>query len=692
MAPDTRFPACLLLALLACAAPAVEEGPAAPVQRDVRILRDVWGVPHVFGRTDADVAFGLAWAHAEDDFETIQLSLLAARGQLARHVGRRGAANDYLVALLRVQETVQERYQRDLSPETRALVEAYADGLDAWARRHPERVAPDLLPFTGQDVVAGFVHKLPLFFRLDRVLREILGAPEETLEDVMGRASGSNAFALSPRRSADGRTRLAVNSHQPWQGPVAWYEVHLRSEQGWDMVGGTFPGAPVVLHGHNRRLGWASTVNRPDLVDVYRLEIHPKDPNRYRFDGAWRELERRRVGIRVKLLGPLHWTFQREVLRSVHGPVLRTERGTFAIRWAGMGDVRTIEQWYRLNRAHDFEAWRAAMRLAAMPMFNFVYADEKGHVAYVYNGLLPRRAPGHDWSGVVRGDTSETLWTDYLPWDELPRVENPASGFVQNCNSDPFRTTLGPGNPSPEAYPASLGIERRMTNRALRALELFGADDSITREEFLAYKYDMTYSKRSQMARWVEELLAAELPDEPAVREAREVLRAWDLGTEPGNRGAAIGVGSLGLGVLAWNLELPVPDPRARFLAEARRLYRRFGRIDVPWAHVNRLVRGRMDVGLGGGPDVLHAVYGRPEDGRWIGWAGDSYVLVAEWGEEGVRSWSVHNYGSSNDPASPHYADQAPLFAARQLKPVWMDEAEIRRHLEREVRLGGPAR
>lgn len=684
-----RFGLVSFVLAVGCTAPPPHAGrDRAEPERSVRILRDSWGVPHVFGETDADVAFGLAWAHAEDDFATIQTSLLAARGVLARRVGRRGAANDYLVALLRVHETVAERYALDLSPATRALVEAYAEGLNLYARHHPEETASDVLPFTGQDVVAGFVHKIPLFFRLDRVLRELLdGRPEAVRAAVP--TDGSNAFAVAPSRSADGRTRLAVNSHQPWDGPVAWYEAHLHSEQGWDMVGSTFPGAPVILHGHNRHLGWASTVNRPDLVDVYRLETDPEHPDRYRFDGAWRELERRHVGIGVKLLGPLRWTVSRELLASVHGPVLRTPTGTYAVRHAGAGDVRHVEQWYRLNKARSLDEWRDAMRLAAMPMFNFVYADERGNILYVYNGLIPRRAEGYDWRGVVPGDTSETLWTGYWDWDRLPQVSNPPSGFLQNCNSDPFRSTVGAGNPRPEAYPESLGIERHMTNRALRAHELFGADTSITREEFLAYKYDLAYSPRSRVAGWVREILAAELPDEPAVRQARAVLRDWDLRTDPGNRGAAIAVGSLGPRVLAEALGEEPPDLRDSFIAEARRLTRAWGRIDVPWGQVNRLVRGELDLALGGGPDVLHAVYGRPERGRLVGWAGDSYVLVAEWGPEGVRSWSVHVYGSATSrPDSPHHADQAPLFAARQLKPVWLDEAEIRLHLEREYRPG----
>ena len=427
-------------------APALPPGLAqAGAGHHVRILRDSWGVPHVFGRTDAEVAFGLAYAHAEDDFATVQGALLAARGRLASVYGRSAAPNDYMVRLMRVWDTVDAGYERDLRPETRALCEAYAEGLNRYAGRHPREALAALYPATGRDVVAGFVHKMPLFFGLEAVLKR---TP----------APGSNAFAVAPARSADGDTRLAVNSHQPW-GPVAWYEVHLLSDDGWDAVGGTFPGAPIVLHGHNRNLGWAHTVNMPDLIEVYLLEVDPKQPDRYRFDGGWRDLEKRGSGIEVKLLGPFSWTFDREPLWSVYGPVIRQPHGTYAVRVAGMGEVRQVEQWYRMNKARTLDEWLDAMSMQAVPSLK-VYADRDGHVGYLYNAKLPVRAEGFDWSQYLPGEISRTLWTEYLPFASLPRIVDPPSGFVQSCNGTPFRTTDGPGNPDPAAFSPPSGSRR----------------------------------------------------------------------------------------------------------------------------------------------------------------------------------------------------------------------------------------
>jgi penicillin amidase/acyl-homoserine-lactone acylase len=692
---------------VALAPPALPDGlvPAEGTY-DVRILRDTWGVPHVFGRRDADVAYGLAWAHAEDDLPTIQGALLAARGELAAVYGRDMAPNDYMVQLLRIHDVVDEGYPR-LPADVRAVCDAFAAGVNHYAALHPEQALARLYPVRGEDVVAGFVHKIPLFFGMDGVLKELFEdeAPHPLTPSPTGAATGrsqppgdgagvrgSNGFAVAPSRTADGSTFLAINSHQPWEGPVAWYEAHLHSDEGWDMVGGVFPGAPVVLHGHNRDLGWAHTVNRPDLIDVYALDVDPDDPDRYRFDGEWKTLEKRTAPIEVKLWERLRWTFEREVLWSVHGPVVRRPHGTYAVRFANFGEVRQVEQWLRMNKARTFDEWRSAMAIGALPMFNTVYGDREGNVEYVYNARLPLRAPGYDWSQDLPGDTSETLWTAYLPYEQLPRVTNPPSGFVQNANNVPFQTTVGEGNPKREDYPESFGIEDEMTNRGWRLIEQLGGDESITEEELYASKFDTSFSPRSAMAELVAEVLTMPAPDDELTREALAALSRWDFDTDVGNLHAALPV--LAFGRYFVGRFQPPEDDAELFVVlreAAEVLKRHHGGLEVPWGEVNRLRRGDLDLAVGGGPEVLHAVYGELEDdGRLRGRAGDSYVLMVAWDPDGnVRSRSIHQYGSATlDETSPHYADQAPLFVRRELKPVWMDEAEVRAHLEREYRPG----
>lgn len=684
---------------------AIEFLPSSADDYQVKILRDTWGVPHVFGKTDADAVYGLAYAHAEDDFPTIQNALLAARGKLAAAYGEDLAPNDYMVQLFKIWDFVDAKYETELSPETRAICEAYAAGINQYAREHPDAIVPEAYPITGKDIVAGFVHKVPLFFNAHLVLQELF--EEERKREVSGKLAsletpgfehwrdiaGSNAFAVSPKRSEDGKTLLAINSHQPWEGPVAWYEAHLHSEEGLDIVGGVFPGAPVILHGHNRDLGWAHTVNMPDLVDVYVLEINPDNPNQYRYDGEWRDLESRMVPIDVKLFGLMNWTFEREALWSIHGPVVRRPHGTYAIRFSGFGEIRQIEQWFRMNKSRNFEEWHQAMKMSALPMFNTVYADREGSIYYIYNGQLPMRAEGYDWSQYVPGNVSETLWEDYLSFADLPQVLNPDAGYLQNCNSSPFQTTGGTENPDINAFSTSLGIETNMTNRALRIRELFEADPEISEAEFYDYKYDMAYSQKSPIAEYVKALSTAELPGNPLIDEAVALLTSWDLQTDPDNTIAALGIMSFQPLVHAGKYQRNVPDSVLimKVFDAARKLQKAYKRLEVPWKDVNRLVRGEVNYGMGGGPDILHAVHSEDiKNGRLRAKAGDSYILMVSWDENGeVSSKSIHQFGSATlDDTSPHYADQAPLFAKRQMKPVWMDEADIRANLEREYSPG----
>lgn len=690
---------------------------------NARILRDIWGVPHIFGITDADAAYGLAFAHAEDDFVTIQRTVLAARGQLASVFGREAVQNDYMIHLFRIWDTIEAKYETHLSAEVRAILEAYAAGLNHFAALHEDEALPGLFPVSGKDIVAGTMFKTAFFVGLPGYLSELfaderqravsprldsaprLDGSNACLPWQPGRycpfVAGSNVFAVGPGRTANGETFLAINPHQPWEGPLTWYEAHIHSEDGWDAVGALFPGAPMILIGHNRDIGWGFAVNDPDLVDIFVLDINPDNPNQYSFDGQWLELEVRQAPIRVRIVGRLSITVEKEVLWSIHGPVVRRDHGTYAIRYAGMGQIGLLEQFYRINRASGLDEFRDAMRMGQLPSFHVVYADGEGNIAYFYNGFIPIRSERFDWTLYLPGDTSETLWTEYVPFDNLPQVINPPSGFIQNANSTPFITTFGPGNPDSADFSPTLGIETRVSNRSLRLLELFQANESVTAEDFHRYKFDLFYSTESDVPQWIDQVVNATLPDEPDVQQAVTTLRDWDLQTNPESTGATLFVvmlyeifrkGAVPLAPDAFtNTPIDTQVLVEAFIRAVALLDQSFGRVDVPWSEVNRLRRGDVDLGLGGGPDILHAIYGvREEDGRLRVVVGDSYVMLVTWDAAGnVSSRSIHQFGSATqDKNSPHYADQAPLLAKRQLKPVWMDEADIRANLKREYRPG----
>ncbi len=662
----------------------------------VTILRDTSGVPHIFGETDADAAFGLAYAHAQDDFPTTQLVLAASTGRLSLlRLSKMAIGNDFYVGFIGVHEQVKRLYPK-LHPTTRALLEGYAQGFNLYAALHPHEADGRLFPVRGEDIAAGFIHKIPLMFELPRVLGALnQPTPKKVGQSVFSQRlspkrlaarwpvhfalTGSNTHAVHKDRFVDGITRLNINSHQPWEGPVAWYEAHISSKEGWNMLGATFPGAPLILHGHNDHLGWAHTNNFPDLVDVYKLVKHPTDPQQYKLDGKWKTLQSKEIHIPVDT-GFFVLPYKMTTYQSEHGPVFRTAHGDYAIRYAGIDRaIFAVEQWFRMNKARNFNEWKDAMRLHALPMFNTGYAD-KNNIFYVYNALLPQRKPGLDYKTILPGDRSDLIWKQYIPWDQLPQVHNPPAGFVQNCNATPFHATLGPANPDPKRFPKETGIEQHQNNRSLRSLHLLAPPKKLTRADFLAMKFDRTHDKRSPLYRDVlDPLLRSYKPQTPAETQGIALLKTWDGKAELDSTAAT----------LALLTQHPLKErsrkgrkgepttPAAAYQAAIRFLLRHYGRIDIPLGRIQRLRRGRTDLPINGAPDTITSVHTRLSRNKLIGYQGDSYILIAEFTPQGVRSFSRHQYGNVNRPHSPHYDDQAKPFTQRTLKPISRDRATL---------------
>ncbi|MDP6916273.1 MAG: penicillin acylase family protein [Verrucomicrobiota bacterium] len=650
---------------------------------DVQIIRDEWGIPHILGKTDADTAHGLAYAHAEDDFATIQDVFLAVRGKLASEAGLAMAPNDYYVHLIRLWDGLDEKYAT-LDPKFRAICQGYCDGLNLYASRHPEKLKRNIWPAKPQDLIAGSIHKLPMMFGLHHALARLMADAEKpsSVASVLNPDQlpiGSNFIAVGPSRSADQATRVCINSHQPWTGPVAWYEAHLISEEGQNIYGGLFPGSPVIFLGHNENIAWGHTVNQPDLVDIFELEIHPENKNQYKVDGEWLDLERRLAPLEVRLWRDFRWTVNREVLYSIYGPAMRVGGRVFAVRYAGIGQFRQIEQWYRMGRAQSLEQFKDAMRIQALAMFNTGYGDRDGNIFYAYNALLPERADGHDWSGTVPGNTRDTLWTEYRSFDQLPIVENPKSGFIQNCNSDPFQTSIGGDNPDESAFSKNYGIEKWMTNRARRAVELYGSDESITHDEFFLYKYDKLYSEKSNLRRQVADFVEAQAGNSVLKKEI-DLLRQWNGETTKDNRSAALVLLTFRPRSNSSKLKTGHERTLEQLQRASENLVKHFGQIDVEWRKVNRLVRGDKNLPLGGGPDTLRAIYGRPrEDGTLAGQAGDCFFQFVEWDKDGqLNAWAINQFGSSpGNPGSLHHTDQARLFAEEKLRKVPFTREEV---------------
>jgi len=692
-------------ASLALWEPLTAEAPAAPVYKpaDVRIARDKFGVPHIFGKTDADVAYGVAFAHAEDDFATLQEVLAMTRGRAGAMLGQDGAKIDYAAALLDVRATTARDWPR-LPKDVQALFTAYAAGLNHYADKHPDEVRlSGLFPVTGEDVVAGFVLRSPFFFGLDSVLGQLVEGKDMHREggpalDASGKivpradtpvgsdpaANGSNAMAVAPARSTDGATRLVSNSHQPWTGGVAWYELVVHSEEGWDFAGANFPGSPYPFLGHNRNLGWTNTVNRPDLIDVYKLVLN-ESGDQYRYDGAWRPLEEKRIWLKVKF-GPFVLPVPRTVYRSVHGPVVKNDKGAFAIRYAGIDQAAMVTQYYRLNKAKDFAEWRAAMAEQGVPATNFIYADAKGNIALFYNAMFPDRPAGFNWRGVLPGDRSAALWTKTLPFDRAPALVNPRSGYVMNANNTPW-VAAGPGDElDAAAFSPLLGVEDDMTNRATRLIELFEASGQIDEARLKAIKYDTAYAKTGYAKAWIDRLLALNVKDDPALVQAQNLLRRWDWDLDGKGKGDALALMVLRPANGSHYQRRAGPDPRKVLAETVAHLQEHFGGLDPKLGTVLRLRHGegasRIDLPLDGGNDTVRAstLWDAEPDGRLKVRHGDSFIMFMTWTKDGlVRSESIQPFGSATTrPDSPHYNDQAPLFVRHQLKPVLFDPAALK--------------
>ena len=681
----------------------------------VMIERDHLGVPHIIGERDVDAAFGFAYAQAEDNWQIIHDTIPFYRGTNAAINGKDAATVDFLVQWLGIWETIDRDYETQLKPETRAWIGAFVDGINYYAALHPEQTNPSIFPITEKDVVAGYMLRHLLFYGFDASITELF-EPQRQRPVSRGPADadkqarpmaegvtignlpvGSNAIAVSAPFTIDGATRLAINSHQPTTGPVAWYEAHIQSKEGLNVMGGLFPSSATMGVGFTENLAWGATVNKPDLVDIYVLDMDPNDPMRYKLDGEWKTLEAKDIEIEVKLFGFLPWTVTEVGLKSEHGPVIQNDHGTYAVRYAGMGEVRQLEQWLAMSKAQNFEQWRDAMRIQAFASFNFVYADREGNTMFVHNSLTPKRLPSYDWTQYLPGDDSRLIWQDYMAFDDLPQVINPASGYLHSANQTPFRVSAEADNPNKDDYGIEDGFPTRMTNRADRGLELLAELDSISEQQFYDIKHDKKYSVNSRAYAYLQQAASADLSDIQSdslqnYQAAQTLIANWDLSTDIENRGAALSACVLGGEWLSEQKGITPPTALDELIRCTDLLISKSGRIDPLWGDVNRHVRGDLNLPVAGGPDTLRAIYSmRMDDDAFLtNVAGDGLYYQVSWDAQGeLKVRGVHQYGAATlDENSPHYADQAEDYANEILHDPLFDDTRRQSKIERRYRPG----
>ena len=680
------------------------------------IVRSEFGVPHIYGETDADVAYGVAIAHAEDDFFTLQDVVAMARGRYGAIAGKQGAQIDYAYHLLDARGTADRHYDA-IPADTRALFEAYATGLNEFAAAHPGEVKlANMFPVNGKDIATGFALRQPFFFGLGNTIGPLVAGeplrrefgpeipaadgsiePSDDAEPIMqpvaeetpdiarahplyfgedGAMTGSNAWAIAPAKSGDGVTRLVSNAHQPWRGGVAWYELVVESNEGWHYAGANFPGSPFPFLGHNEHLGWTNTVNRPDMVDVYELELDESGEN-YKLDGEWLPLMSKNVILPVKM-GPLVLPIPQTVYRSVHGPVIKNDNGAFAIRYGGMDSVNMLDAYYRLNKATTFDEWKSILARMDIPSTNFIYGDKEGNIAYVYNAAIPDRPAGPNWRGILPGNDSALIWEGTVNFDAIPKVENPSSGWVYNANNMPY-SAAGPADDiDPNSVPPEMGVELKMTNRSRRTEQLMAQYDIIDRATLEKIKYDTGYIREDYVDAMMDGVEALDLSADPELAKAQKLIADWDMSADSVGAGDSIALLMIRPWMSAEYQNKPLPDPKEELQRSADHLMTHFGRLDPPMSELLRLRQKpgpySVDLPLDGGSDTLRAstLWDVDDDGRLSVRHGDSFVMFVEWQPgKRVRSESIQPFGAAiTRPESKHFTDQSALFVKHQLKPV----------------------
>ena len=647
---------------------------------NITIARDSFGIPHVFAKTDPEVAYGIAWAHAEDDFETLQLVVLSGKAKLGTGIGKKGAEGDYVINLLRIRNTVDEQWNT-LSPDFLALIKGYVAGLNAYAKAHPSAIKyKQAFPFDEKEYMTAVVFSIGLFCGIDQALPQILGGKVETIPGF--NPQGSNAFAMNSEKTTTGESFLAINAHQPQEGPVAFYEAHLQSEQGWNMLGGLFPGGCLIFHGTNENLGWAHTVNYQDKIDVFQLEMNPANKNQYKFDGQWMNLEQDKAKLKVKGI-PI--TIGKKIYWSKYGATLKTDKGVFALRVPATMDIKALEEWYRMNKAKNFTEFYKAVSITSLPMFNIMYADRYDTIFYISNGKMPRRNPDtkYNWKSTVPGNTSATLWTEFKPISELPQYINPSSGYLFNTNHSPFLATDTRNNLDRKKFDITDGYETYHNNRSQRVTELINSN-KVDYTTFKKIKFDLQLPNELKYTYGIDSMLNLSVNDYPVLKDVITNFQGWDRKAITTSKGAAIFL--LVYDYVAKKLggtparQLTKSESVETYQYVYDYMMQHFGKTDLVLGDIQKLVRGDDVRPAWGLPDVLAATYTAPyKDGMRKVNSGDAYICFVRYPKDGSLPIieSVNTFGASMHPDSPHYKDQMTMFQNQQTKPMTLDKQQV---------------
>jgi acyl-homoserine-lactone acylase len=696
----------------------------------VTIVRDDWGLAHVHGRSDADAVFGMVYAQAEDDFNRIETNYLNALGRLAEAEGEGAMWQDLRMKLFIDPDTMRTQYAAS-PPWLRALMDAWADGLNFFLATHPEvkprvlaRFEPWMaLSFTegsiGGDIERIELGALAAFYAADSTRPPpdaATASARAAIDELTREPSGSNGFAIAPANTASHHALLLINPHTSF---FFRSELQMTSDDGLDAYGAVTWGQFFVYQGFNARAGWMHTSTTADAVDEY-AEIIVKQGDRlfYRYGDALRPLEVRQIRVPYRTqAGMAHHDVT--VYRTHHGPLVRSADNKWIAVRLMQKPIEALSQSYLRTKAHDLAGFRKVMELAANSSNNTVYADADGHIAYFHPQFVPRRDDRFDWLHPVDGSDPATEWNGVHGVDDSPHVVDPPNGWVMNTNNWPY-SAAGPNSPKREQFPRYMDHVGE-TPRGLHATRVLEAEHRFTLATLRDAAFD---SYLTAFAQLVPPLVAAfdQLPAADPLRaqlaEPIAALRGWDFRWSASSVPTSLAVY---WGQELWQLAVPevartggsIYDHLATRIAPAQRLAALAAAVDrltkdfatwrTPWGNINRFQRLTAEIVQqfdDAAPSIpvpfTSAQWGSlasfgartyPGTKRMYGTSGNSFVAVVEFGDR-VKAMAVTAGGERGHPDSPHFNDEAARYASGDLREVYFYPAQLAGHTERTYRPG----
>lgn len=693
--------------------------------RSVTIVRDDWGIAHVYGKTDADAVFGMMYAQAEDDFNRVETNFINSQGRLAEAEGEAAIYRDLRMKLFIDPDSMSAKYQT--SPEwLKTLMVAWADGLNFFLAKHPDvkpRVITKFEPWMaltfsegsiGGDIEQVSVPSLRAFYGKEpakQVSRSLGERPDPFVEPA-----GSNGIAIAPSNTTAGHALLLINPHTSF---FFRSEAHVVSEEGLNAYGASTWGQFFIYQGFNDRAGWMHTSSGVDNIDYYAEAIVQKlNGYFYKYGNEERPVNTSKITVPYRTESGMA---QKEftVYRTHHGPIVRSENGKWVSVRLMQEPVKALTQSYARTKTRTLKEFREVMELHTNSSNNTLYANADGDIAYWHANFVPKRDPRFNWNETVDGSNPATEWQGVHSIDESPNVFNPPNGWVYNTNNWPY-SSAGPNSPRQAAFPSY--FERGGENaRGLHAIRVLENRKDFTLGSLVSAAYD---SYLTAFEKLLPPLLKA-YDDTPAsnplkaqLAEQIEALRKWDYrwSAESIPTSLAVFWGDTLLRTIAatatrsrasaydYAAQKASSSERLQALAAASsRLAADFGSWKTPWGEINRFQRLTGDIVQpfnDSQPSIpvmftsaqwgsLASFGARPYPGtkKWYGTSGNSFVAVVEFGDS-VRARAVTAGGESGDPKSPHFNDQAERYSTGNLREVYFYKSQLKGHTKREYHPG----